>query len=51
MKEFDPSIKEWKLLSENPTVVYQANSLPWPLATREFVVERQRFSAFLSKGL
>lgn len=44
MKEFDPSIKVWKKLADSPDIIYQTNSLPWPLATREFLVSRQLFS-------
>lgn len=43
-KEFDPSTKVWKLLSENPDQIYQLNGLPWPLSSREFLVERRRFT-------
>ncbi|KAI9008621.1 hypothetical protein DFJ74DRAFT_688157 [Hyaloraphidium curvatum] len=45
-KELDASTKVWKLLDSNAErdVIYQCNSLPWPLSSREFLVERRRFS-------
>eukprot|EP01098_Paradermamoeba_levis_P007339 TRINITY_DN3026_c0_g1_i1.p1 TRINITY_DN3026_c0_g1~~TRINITY_DN3026_c0_g1_i1.p1 ORF type:complete len:198 (-),score=74.63 TRINITY_DN3026_c0_g1_i1:58-651(-) len=44
-KEYDPDVKEWRVvqqIDDNTRVLYQVNSLPWPLWARDTCLTQAR---------